>query len=196
MADAYPLQWPQGWMRTKMQRSSRENQNDLSRRDGGVMTELKCGVTWGNPHIHAGKHHCTQLLNEHSGSHTCDQCDAELSLDAVHIAAPALPAVEPDDKDAIIEAMRGIERWGAGEMMDRAFSGFKGLPAQASEGEDCWKVLGLHPMSPSNLVILVHRDLTRKLHAKQSASEEFSRINVARDDALRALKASETTGGQ
>ena len=57
------------------------------------MTELKCGITW-DSHIHAGKHHCAQLLNEHSGSHTCDQCDAELPLDAVHIAAPALPAVE------------------------------------------------------------------------------------------------------
>ena len=77
------------------------------------MTELKCGITW-DSHIHAGKHHCAQLLNEHSGSHTCDQCDAKLPRgetprdiddfseykrgfqDAQKMLAP------PDDKDAII----------------------------------------------------------------------------------------------
>jgi hypothetical protein len=88
-----------------------------------------------------------------------------------------------------IEAMRGIERWGAGEMMDRAFSGFKALPAKASEGEDCWKVLGIPPMSEGHLVILVHRDLVRKLHAASAGSDEFARVNVARDDALAALAA-------
>jgi hypothetical protein len=94
-----------------------------------------------------------------------------------------------------VEAMRGIERWGAGEMMDRVFSGFKALPAEAGQGEDCWKVLGIPPMSESHLVTLVHRDLVRKLHARSSASEEFARVNVARDDALSALKASGARGG-
>jgi hypothetical protein len=31
-----------------------------------------------------------------------------------------------------IEAMRGIERWGASDMMERAFTGFAALPQQAS----------------------------------------------------------------
>jgi hypothetical protein len=88
-----------------------------------------------------------------------------------------------------IGAMRGIERWGASEMMERAFSGFKGLPETASKGEDCWMVLGLAPMSPANLVRLVHRDAIRKLHANGASSEDFARVNVARDDALAALVA-------
>jgi hypothetical protein len=88
-----------------------------------------------------------------------------------------------------IQAMRGIERWGAGDMMNRAFSGFKALPAKASDGEDCWQVLGLPPMSPANLVTLVHRDLARKLHANGSDSDDFARVNVARDNALAALTA-------
>jgi hypothetical protein len=77
-------------------------------------------------------------------------------------------------------------------MMDRAFSGFKALPAKASEGEDCWKVLGLAPMSETRLVTLSHRDLLRKLHARMAPSDEFARVNVARDDALAALVAAAT----
>jgi hypothetical protein len=88
-----------------------------------------------------------------------------------------------------IEALRGIERWGASEMMERAFTGFKELPDTAGKGEDCWMVLGLPLMSPANLVTLVHRDLVRKLHARDALSEEFARINVARDDAMAALVA-------
>jgi hypothetical protein len=88
-----------------------------------------------------------------------------------------------------IEAMRAIERYGASELLDRAFSGFLGLPAVASEGEDAWSILGLAPMSSETAVRAVHRDLTRKLHAAGADSAEFSRINVARDEALRALAA-------
>ena len=73
--------------------------------------------------------------------------------------------------------------------MERAFSGFRDF--QAGEGEGCWILLNVPPMSPAHLVILAHRDLTRKLHAKGAGSDEFSRINVARDDALRALKATQ-----
>jgi hypothetical protein len=93
-----------------------------------------------------------------------------------------------------LEAMRGIERWGASEMMERAFSGFKGLPETAGKGEDAWIVLGIAPMSPAHLVTLVHRDLVRKLHARGAGSDEFARVNVARDDALAALVAANKEG--
>jgi hypothetical protein len=88
-----------------------------------------------------------------------------------------------------MEAMRAIERWGASEMMERAFSGFKGLPETAGDGEDCWRILNLPVMTPSYLVTLAHRDMVRKLHARGASSEEFARVNVARDDALAALVA-------
>lgn len=58
--------------------------------------EMTCGVTWGISHIHFGEHCCPQVLGVHAGSHTCNQCDAELPLDAVHaplkVSTP-LPAV-------------------------------------------------------------------------------------------------------
>lgn len=41
-----------------------------------------------------------------------------------------------------IEALRGISRWGTGDMMERAFLGFVRLPAP--EGEPWWSVLGFY----------------------------------------------------
>jgi hypothetical protein len=89
-----------------------------------------------------------------------------------------------------LEALRGIERWGAGELMDRAYSGFAQLPAKASEGEDCWMVLLIPPMSDERTIRLSHRDLIRNLHATGADSDSFARVNIARDNALAALKVS------
>ena len=38
-----------------------------------------------------------------------------------------------------IEAMRGIERWGPSQMMERTFTGFAALPEKS--GSDWWDVL-------------------------------------------------------
>jgi hypothetical protein len=193
MADAYPLQWPQGWTRSSHPRVSKfkttggkahkfllEELHRLGATGIVVSTNVPLKADGTMRQDREPIDSAVAVYFQRDGKQTVFACD-QFDTVAENIQAIA----------KTIEAMRGIERWGAGEMMERAFSGFKGLPAQASEGEDCWKVLDLPPMSPANLVILVHRDMIRKLHAKQSASEAFSRINVARDDALRALKAME-----
>src|SRR3546814_19053229 len=47
-----------------------------------------------------------------------------------------------------IEAIRGIERWGASDMMERAFSAFEALPAPGGGVTlSCWSVLGIEPGS-------------------------------------------------
>lgn len=55
-----------------------------------LYAEVPCGVTWGTGHVHFGEHCCPQLLSEHGSAHTCNQCDAELPLDAA-IAPLHLP---------------------------------------------------------------------------------------------------------
>ena len=44
-----------------------------------------------------------------------------------------------------IEALRGIERWGATDMLERAFKGFEALPAPGAQ--QWWVVLGVPPGS-------------------------------------------------
>lgn len=41
-----------------------------------------------------------------------------------------------------VEALRGIERWGAKSMVDAAFAGFKALPENAG-GDPWWEILGV-----------------------------------------------------
>jgi hypothetical protein len=191
MVEAFPLAWPQGRVRSLRQISSAFDTsttkalsllNGEVRRLGGRYLVISSNVPL-----------------KADGSMRADREPVDPGV-AVYFQREEKPYVFACDKfDLVrdnllaiaktIEAMRGIERWGTSEMMERAFSGFKGLPETASEGEDCWKVLDIPPMSAQHLVTLVHRDLVRKLHATNATSEDFARVNVARDDALRALKA-------
>jgi hypothetical protein len=193
MVEAFPLQWPQGWQRSRLQISSRFETNTtkaLSLLNGEVS---RLG---GRSLVIS-----TNVPLKADGTMRADREPVDPGV-AVYFQRNEKPVVFACDKfDVVrdnllaiaktIEAMRGIERWGASEMMERAFSGFKGLPEKASEGEDCWKVLELPPMSPGHLVQLVYRDKMRKLHAADAPSEDFARVNVARDDAMRALEASQ-----
>jgi hypothetical protein len=193
MAEAYPLSWPLGWNRTKLQIASRFDTNTTKalklltaevHRLGGTALVIS-----------------TNVPLRADGQMRADREPVDPGV-AVYFQRRGKPVVFACDKfDVVrdnlysiaktIEAMRAIDRWGASEMMERAFSGFKGLPETAGQGEDCWIVLNVPPMSPAHLVTLAHRDLVRKLHAKEASSEEFSRVNVARDDALRALAAAQ-----
>ncbi len=40
-----------------------------------------------------------------------------------------------------IEAMRGLERWGVSDMLQRTFSGFKALPDQTGIGKEAWWIV-------------------------------------------------------
>jgi hypothetical protein len=189
---AYPLQWPDGWKRTKTPGASKFKTHaskafDFLRweiqRMGGTNTVIS-----------------TNLPLKNDGTPRLDREPVDSGV-AVYFTREEKQLVFACDQYSYvrdnlyaigktIEAMRGIERWGASEMMERIFTGFKQLPAQAGEGEDCWMVLGIAPMSDERMVRLSHKDLIRKLHAAQADSAEFARVNVSRDDALRALEAS------
>jgi len=194
MADAYPLQWPDGWPRAKRTRAAK-----FKTPTGKAATLLSAELgRLGASHVVVS----TNVPLKADGTIRMDREPLDPGV-AVYFNRDGQQMVLACDQyedlrdnmmavAKTIEAMRGIERWGAGELMDRAFSGFKALPAVASAGEDCWKVLNLPPMSDSRMVTLSHRDMLRKLHADGSPSEAFARVNVARDDALKALAAAAT----
>jgi len=85
-----------------------------------------------------------------------------------------------------IEAMRGIERWGSKEMLDRAFTGFEALPAPGEgTGADAWKVLGIAPRSSSEAIEKAFRSLAKQCHPDAGGSaESWHLLQSARADAL------------
>jgi hypothetical protein len=81
-----------------------------------------------------------------------------------------------------IDALRGIERWGSGQMVEQAFTGFVALPAP----EQPWQVLGLDTSNPTREQIEeAHRRLAMKHHPDRGGdTNEMARINAARDQLL------------
>lgn len=76
-----------------------------------------------------------------------------------------------------IEALRGIERWGSAEMMDRAFTGFEALPAP----EQWWEVLGVPRTADRTVINEAYRIKARAAHPDTGGSDAaMARLNAAR----------------
>lgn len=88
-----------------------------------------------------------------------------------------------------IEALRGIERWGTGDMVEQAFTGFTALPSP-SQADDWRTTLGFAPTDRPTLeqVDEAYRRLAMLHHPDRGGStEQFQRINRAREQAREAL---------
>lgn len=113
------------------------------------------------------------------GKQLCFACDQYLTVD--------------DNLHAIsltIEALRGIARWGTGDMMERAFTGFAALPERAS-GEDPWKVLGIALNASEEQVTDAFRKLAKTYHpdiAGTGDADKFASIKQAHDLIMAAVR--------
>jgi hypothetical protein len=89
-----------------------------------------------------------------------------------------------------IDALRGIERWGSGDMLERAFTGFAALPNP--ETKKHWReVLGLMGRGHVPLHQLKERrdELAQEHHPDVGGSHErMAEINRAFDEAVRELE--------
>lgn len=82
-----------------------------------------------------------------------------------------------------VESMRALKRCGAGEIQERAFSGFARLPA--AQGDDPWSVLGVKRTATRQELSERLRELTRSAHPDHGGStERFARITSAYHEAL------------
>jgi DnaJ-domain-containing protein 1 len=102
-----------------------------------------------------------------------------------------------------IEALRGIARWGTGDMMEAAFRGFMALPGIGqTSGSNWWETLGVAINASRDQVKEAYRILAvkhhpdrggdvEKWHRLQAAFEQFERIVGA----IFPNRPSFTTGG-
>lgn len=90
-----------------------------------------------------------------------------------------------------VEAMRGIERWGCSELLNRAFTGFKALPAAATIITNWWDVLECDEFSFELEIRKAYRDAAKQYHPdNQMTGDEvkFKAIRAAYELALESLK--------
>lgn len=83
-----------------------------------------------------------------------------------------------------INALRGIERWGVSDFLNKTFTGFKELPASS-----CWSILGIKETQNTDLIKSVYREKALKLHPdKGGNNDEFTTLSKAYDEAMKSAK--------
>lgn len=76
-----------------------------------------------------------------------------------------------------IAALRGIKRWGTGDMVQQAFTGFVALPSQ----ENLHDILGVRPDATEDEIDAAFKQKARIAHPDAGGSDEaMQRLNEAR----------------
>lgn len=84
-----------------------------------------------------------------------------------------------------VEAIRGIERWGSGEMMKAAFAGFKALP-EAEKKKPWWEVLGISINSTGEEIKTAYRAKAMQHHPDRGGDRaKFIEVTEAYNVAIK-----------
>lgn len=191
--DAYPLSWPTGWKRTQYKKTSKFKTTFAVARDH-LMRELKLmGVNNSTYNTHIVLSSNVPLRRD--GLPLAGQSNPKDPGVAVYFiykgkpmvfACDTYPKVE-DNLHAVtktVEALRGIERWGASSMMERAFTGFTALPP--SSGTTWWEILQVSQRATEDEIKSAFRRLAKVHHPDQGGSEHMmSKLNNAYTEAMK-----------
>lgn len=187
----YPLAWPIGRPRSRsQQRSQFKVSHDVALRDlsfeverlGGSNMVITTNVELrldGLPRAGRGTpmDRGVAVYFEYKKKPMCFACDRWESI-TENIRAIG----------QTVGALRGIERWGTGSMIEQAMQGFTALPAP----EQAWQVLGVKHDASRQEIEAAHRRLASEFHPDRysgDAGEKMARINRARDQLLEQFEA-------
>lgn len=172
--DAFPLQWPTGWKRAARRergafkvtfaKARDELMAEISRM-GGRLPVLSSNLALrrdGLPYAQQARidDPGIAVYFEYKGKPMCFACDRYTTIEANTRAI-----------QLTIAAIRGMERWGASDMMERAFTGFVALEAP----RDDWRSV-LDESDPEGS----YRRLRKTAHPDHGGtSDEFQRVQRA-----------------
>jgi hypothetical protein len=193
-AEAYPLAWPAGWPRARRKTRAAFNLSFANSRDE-LMRELRLmGARY--PVLSSN----VPLRRDglpYSGQKEPDDPGVAVYFmwqgKQMTFACDRWDRVK-DNVRAIgktIEALRGIERWGASDMMERAFSAFEALPSpDGVVALTCWQILDLESGASEMEIERAYRVKAKAAHPDAGGSrQEWDQLRAAYDQAKRAVAA-------
>jgi hypothetical protein len=190
MIEAYPLHWPVGYKRTSFRQQSKFKQqpdkahsillleldrldarnivissNVTVRRDGGIYADI-AAARIPDPGV--------AVYFKYKGNDVVMCCDTyERPWENIYALAKG------------IEAIRGMERWGVSEFIERAFTGFKALPEKSS-GSEWWNVLGVNQNASKDDIKKAYRSLATVHHPDNGGDKNmFASVNEAYQQAMK-----------
>lgn len=179
MTEAYPLQWPAGKPRTSRPERARFDVSQ-DRAQNGILQQVRMlggkspvistniplrrdGLPYANRKI--GDDKGVAVYFTLRGQQMCFACDRwddiKDNMQAIH---------------KTIEALRGIERWGSGDMVQQAFTGFVALPSQ----DNPYDVLGVKPDATEEEIEASYRQKAKVCHPDMGGSDEAMARNTIR----------------
>ncbi len=205
-AEAYPLAWPEGWARTPAHKRSSSQFGDRRYGEGRSNHEV-----WARDHL-------VNEVRRLGGRGLVLSTNVELRRDGLPRAgqrAPEDPGVAAywltrenewrvvasdrwlkvwENMRAIgltLEALRGLERWGASGILDRVFQGFAALPSAAEPiTRPWWDVLGVDRHCSLEQAEAAYRTLARIHHPDRGGdAERMATLNAAVMQARREAQA-------
>ncbi len=184
---AYPLAWPAGWERTRFVKMSQYADRSLADARDELIHEIN--LLGGRQLIIS-----TNVELRKDGLVASGRRQPVDKGVAVYFQRKGAPVAMACDKWSQVEdniwaicltvrAMRQIERSGATELLDRAFSGFTALPAPIDS--QWWVVLGISEKASPDEIKKAYRDLVKIHHPDAGGNrEQFERIQAAYEAAV------------
>lgn len=190
MTESYPLQWPAGKKRIFYPKASKFGRRSLDVVTKILLKEIKLlkgtlvvistdlrlrndGLPYSNQAQPKDKG--ASIYFTHNGKQMCFACDRWDRIED-NIYAVAMT----------VGALRGIERWGSGDMVQQAFTGFQAIPDMRN---NCYSTLGVPATSNANDIMEAFRARAKLWHpdVRGGSVEQFNQLSEARDEALRRL---------
>lgn len=184
--EAYPLSWPQGTPRAIQQRKSAFKTTSIGAARDKLISEIR--MLGGSDLVIS-----TNLKLRKDGLPISDQSQPLDRGVAIYFKWRKAPRSIACDKWNRIEdnihalalsvsAMRGLERWGATDILQKVFQGFTALPAP--KGSQWWEVINVTRASDLDFIEDRYRSLAKRAHPDNGGSvEKMTALNRAIEEA-------------
>ncbi len=181
MIEAYPLSWPEGWERAKRPKESRfgSYMNKPSINYGMIKVQDELRLLGGKNLVISSNLKLRQDGLPYSSQRLPEDCGIaiyfEWKEEAMVIASDNYnkPGCNLWAIGKTVESMRGIERWGCSELLNRAFSGFKQLLEKSEIVTNNWNdILGVSMNATKDEIIKAYKGKVKIYHPDKDTGDD------------------------